>query len=215
MKIIRYFLKFLFGLFSLLIAYLIIAFIASNIQYPYSTNDEIKNNTVYISTNGVHTDIILHKDDVTDLLRTQLDLKPTTNYYAFGWGDKGFYLDTPQWKDLKVSTAINAAFLPSSTAMHVTGYIKTTPKWYTYSISNESLDKLKKYIESSFQINDLNIELIKGHSYGLNDRFFEASGNYSCFKSCNTWTNTALKQANIPTAIWTPFDWGVYKFIQD
>lgn len=32
------------------------------------------------------------------------------NYIAFGWGDKGFYLDTPTWADLKFSTAFKAAF---------------------------------------------------------------------------------------------------------
>jgi hypothetical protein len=46
------------------------------------------------------------------------------NYLAFGWGDKGFYLNTPEWADLKVSTALNAAFGLSSSAIHSTFYKK-------------------------------------------------------------------------------------------
>tara|TARA_B110000285_G_C14986507_1_gene544117 strand:+ start:213 stop:419 length:207 start_codon:yes stop_codon:yes gene_type:complete len=34
------------------------------------------------------------------------------------------FLDTPSWNDLKASTAINVAFLPSLTAMHVTYFLR-------------------------------------------------------------------------------------------
>lgn len=44
------------------------------------------------------------------------------NYIAFGWGDKGFYLDTPTWADLKFSTAFKAAFWMGQSAMHTTYY---------------------------------------------------------------------------------------------
>jgi hypothetical protein len=32
------------------------------------------------------------------------------SYVSFGWGDKGFYLDTPSWAELQPSTAFVAAF---------------------------------------------------------------------------------------------------------
>ena len=44
----------------------------------------------------------------------------TAEYLAFGWGDKGFYLDTPEWSDLKASTAFKAAFALGNSAMHTT-----------------------------------------------------------------------------------------------
>ena len=44
----------------------------------------------------------------------------TLRYIAIGWGDKGFYLDTPTWADLKFSTAFKAAFWLGNSAIHTT-----------------------------------------------------------------------------------------------
>ena len=46
----------------------------------------------------------------------------TLRYIAIGWGDKGFYLDTPTWADLKFSTAFKAAFWLGNSAIHTTFY---------------------------------------------------------------------------------------------
>ena len=43
-----------------------------------------------------------------------------------GRGDKGFYLQTPQWSDLKFSVAFNAVFDFSTAAMHATFYPQLT-----------------------------------------------------------------------------------------
>lgn len=196
----------------LLIAYLFVALLCSNISTKPSKHLNTKH-LVYVQTNGVHTDVIIPKEQIKQSLITNLQLSSNTNYYAFGWGDKGFYLDTPEWKDLKVSTAINAMFLPSETAMHVTGYSSTQGHWSKYSLDDEQLKNLLDYVYGSFKYKNDTVILIPNHSYGNNDHFFEAIGSYSCIKTCNTWTNKALKTADIPTAIWTPFDWGVYQFI--
>ena len=43
-------------------------------------------------------------------------------FVGLGWGDKGFYLETPTWADLKTSTALKAVSGYNTTAMHVTFY---------------------------------------------------------------------------------------------
>jgi len=45
--------------------------------------------------------------------------------------------------------------------------------------------------------------------YGNSDAFYEAKGSYSMFHSCNTWTNNALKAAQMPAGIWASFDKGI------
>ena len=83
---------------------------------------------IYINTNGVHTDIVVPikntvKDWTKDILYTHTTSKDSVaKYIAFGWGDKGFYLDTPQWSDLKASTAFKAAFYLGTSAMHTRFY---------------------------------------------------------------------------------------------
>ena len=48
-------------------------------------------------------------------------------HYAIGWGDRGFYLETPTWADLKASTALAAMFWPSGTVVHVTARREPAP----------------------------------------------------------------------------------------
>ena len=51
--------------------------------------------------------------------------------------------------------------------------------------------------------------MLQGYTYGNNDQFYEAVGSYSCFKTCNTWTNQALKESKLKACLWTPFDFGI------
>src|SRR5437868_2013363 len=65
---------------------------------------------IFILTNGVHTDIVVPvKTGVIDwsesiMYRYTSSNDTTAQLIAFGWGDKGFYLETPTWSDLKFST---------------------------------------------------------------------------------------------------------------
>ena len=179
---------------------------------------------IYIKSNGVHTDIIVPTKteymDWTTQLKPE-DFKQTAlNYIAFGWGDKGFYLNTPTWADLTFSTAFKAMFWLSSSAMHVTYYSNAPQKSElvrTIKISAEEYQKLVEYINASFQ-QDANHQyvLIRGYHYdGVNDNFYEAMGTYNLFKTCNGWTNKGLKVSGIRTCLWTPFDWGILNSIKE
>jgi hypothetical protein len=46
--------------------------------------------------------------------------------------------------------------------------------------------------------------------YGDNDAFYEAIGSYNLFKTCNTWTNNALKSCGQKACFWTPFESGIF-----
>ena len=48
------------------------------------------------------------------------DKDTTSKLLALGWGDKGFYLNTPTWDDLTFSTAFKAMFGLSTSALHTT-----------------------------------------------------------------------------------------------
>ena len=83
---------------------------------------------IYILTNGVHTDIVLPVKNEHYYWTSQLKFEHTKSkdttyqFVALGWGAKGFYLETPTWADLKVSTALRATSGLSSSTMHVTFY---------------------------------------------------------------------------------------------
>lgn len=178
---------------------------------------------VYVISNGVHTDVALPSNNIIKnwesvFSRSEfLASDSALNYVAFGWGDKGFYLNTPEWSDLKISTAFNAAFGLGGTAMHVQ-YIKEPQKLnqnkVQLKLSNTQYQKLVKYIEESFCYMDSCISKINHPGYGKNDLFYEANGKYSLIKTCNVWTNKALKKCGVKTGLWTPFASGLMSSIR-
>jgi hypothetical protein len=75
--------------------------------------DCVTDREIYITTNGVHLDIVLPVENVEPEFLSRLEILPGTKYVSFGWGDKEFYINTPQWKDLTLKTAFKALFLKS------------------------------------------------------------------------------------------------------
>ena len=209
----------LFGIFSFLVLYVVSVYFISKITVnsdlvKVEEQDAIP---IYILSNGVHTDIVVPiKNEIKDW-RNEIQFSQTKskdsmmNFIAFGWGDKGFYLYTPEWSDLKASTALKAAFGVSSSAMHTTFFkqLKESDDCKRILISKENYQKLVTYISESFN-NPTNPEWIKGHSYGKKDAFYEAKGSYSLFYTCNTWANNALKAANQKASLWTVYDKGIF-----
>lgn len=218
-KAFRIILKFVLVLLAFLLVYAIAIFFTSIISVNDTDEIEDKNIPIYILSNGVHTDIVVPlKNKIKDWSNeiSYLDTKAkdsTKNLLAFGWGDKGFYLDTPTWADLKFSTAVKAVTGISTSAMHVTFYgnLKENENCKQLLISESQYKKMIQYIENSFQLDSSNkIQRIGTHSYGKNDIFYEAKGSYNLFYTCNTWANQALKKSNQKAALWTVLDKGIF-----
>ncbi len=134
------------------------------------------------------------------------------SYISIGWGDKGFYLDTPTWAELKLSTALIAGFGLGNAALHITYYddIAEDDLTYKIKISKKQYNSIIDTIKNSLQYKDEKPINIKTTSqYGENDAFYEAIGSYSVFHTCNTWTNNTLKEANLPSSKWLVFDKGI------
>ena len=176
---------------------------------------------IYVQSNGVHTDVCLPVE-TTEI--NWLDFIPASafpadtkfEYVAIGWGDKGFFLDTPTWAELKVSTALNAAFLPSSTAMHVE--YKPQPaedenhrKVY---LDRDDYQALIRYVKKSFKLAGERIDLIPESGYTAYDNFYEANNSYHLFRTCNIWTNEALKSAHVRTGLFALFPDGIVSHLK-
>lgn len=185
-----------------------------------------KDISIYIKTNGVHTDIVVpvknNRMDWTRLIKYEnTDARDTTmQYVGIGWGDKGFYLQTPEWKDLKFSVAFKAMFHLGSSAVHATFYkqIITGDNCKEIKISNTEYDQLVHYIKTTFQTNtagnSIHITSVND-GYGATDAFYEANGKYDLFHTCNTWANNALKSCGQRACLWTALDGGIFYQYRD
>ena len=219
-KTFRFLGKMILALLIFVISYVFLAYVIPFIPVNTKDADPQEDVTVYIRTNGVHTDLVvpIHTEykDWSEMVKFS-DIKSQDNtmqFIGFGWGDKGFYLDTPEWSDLKFSTAFVAAFGLGSSAMHATFYkeIDESKDCVKLKISAQEYKKLIAYIEEKFKY-DANGKpiLIDATTYGQNDSFYEAKGAYSFFYTCNTWANNGLKAMDQKAALWTPSDFGIFQ----
>ncbi|MBQ0147414.1 MAG: TIGR02117 family protein [Flavobacteriaceae bacterium] len=204
---------------GLLVIYLLLAIVLPLIPINKTTSSNEDSITIYILTNGMHTDIVMPVESEVINWSEIIPFRDTKakqpmKYIAMGWGDKGFYLDTPEWKDLKFSTAFNAAFWLGDSAMHTTFYnqINESEECRKISISKEEYESLVNYLKNSFNY-DTNgkVKLIPTDMvYGNNDAFYEAKGTYSFLFTCNTWAADALKEANQTAPLWTAAQQGIF-----
>jgi uncharacterized protein (TIGR02117 family) len=177
--------------------------------------------TIYIKTNGVHTDIVVPvRNEIMDWSR-EVKFSNTTSkdstfkYLAMGWGNREFYLETPDWSDLKLSTAFKAMFALDGTALHTTFYYYLTEDETCRKIviSREQYKSLVDYITKTFQKDGDGhfMHIATNVHYEETDAFYEANGRYSLFNTCNTWANGALKVAGQKCCLWTIFDTGIFE----
>ncbi len=209
------------ALVAVVAVYMGVAFVLARIPVAKADPAAPADVEVFIFSNGVHSDLVLpvRNDQMNWSRQVRYDHTlandPTFNYVGIGWGDKGFYMDTPTWAQLKASTALRAGFWLSTTAMHATFYraadLGPGPACVALHLSRAEYARLIQYIQASFRHDAVGrVEWIPGHSYGRDDAFYEAHRTYSVLYTCNTWTNDALKVAGQKASLWTPFESGIF-----
>lgn len=209
-KITRRILKGIGFILAIPVTYIIVSVLLSMITVANDSPNAVKNNTIYLRTNGAHLDIILPKTVMTATLTHGLVTGVDDAYFAFGWGDENFYLNTPTWGDLTVSTACEALFMNSPALLHVTRYETPQANWIAIPASDDQIKKLCSYLQKTFTTDRAASKIIlPNKGYSTTDDFYRATGSYSCFKTCNSWVNTGFKESGLTACYWTAFDFGL------
>jgi uncharacterized protein (TIGR02117 family) len=207
------FFKYLFRLLLFVLGIIALYFIAALVlSYFPADVEEIpdeKSQIFYIQSNGSHLDIVLPVEEIDSAFRTQLQIPENTKYISFGWGNKEFYFNVPEWKDLSVGLAFRAAFMQLESAERVAYITRTHENWTTVKVAPAQIKKLNDFIFSSFIIHEKKLVKCVCPLDYQNVSFYDAKGNYSCINTCNVWVNDAMKAANVTTSVWSPFYFGV------
>jgi uncharacterized protein (TIGR02117 family) len=215
LKRILLWLRWLLVLPLLVLVYLGLAWVGSSISVNTGYESQLpKDKVVYLVSNGVHIDLVLPAEDLPTAWRDHLpDHMKNCMYHGFGWGDRGFYLNTPTWESLSLGTTARALLLPSPTVMHVSCYSKPDTTWKEVAmirLDRHQLDLLLKKIGTGFEKDTKDCwQRIEGESYGSTDMFYEGSGSYHAFFTCNNWAGHCLRKSDIPTVLWSPFPDGL------
>jgi uncharacterized protein (TIGR02117 family) len=212
-RLLKYFIA---GVVSVIATYLLVAALLSVWPVRHEPLNCQPTHKMFIASNGVHLDIVLPVSNLSKNLSTQLDFPFQAHYVSFGWGDKNFYVNTPEWSDLTLPVAFKAVFLNSESAMHVTFYRQKYTHWKKVELCPQQLDSLQNYVANSFKKDEAGRLIKTGFpGYSSADIFYEANGSFSLFNTCNVWTNSALKKLDIKTSVWSPFPFGVFHHLPE
>ncbi len=172
--------------------------------------------TIFVRSNGVHTWIVMPK------LTPQFDWRPFAppehlrdprygwgDHVAVGYGEREFYLNTPRWSDLRLSTAVRATLGFGDALMHVEHAHAPQPEEWQRPIrvTPAQYRRLATLVAASFRTRPDGATLpLLGRGYNDWDMFYEAHGGYSAILTCNEWTGRMLRGAGIRTGLWTPLE---------
>lgn len=156
--------------------------------------------TIYVGGHTRHASIIIDRRDF-DPVKTLDTLDFNGKYWLeFGWGDADFY----RAKGEDILLGLKALLFPTGAVMHVHGFNGSPASNFPKSeiielrLTPAGYDRLLAFIRSSFArgADGKTIPLDKG-LYGLS-RFYEGTGTYSMFDTCNTWVAKALAAGGFP-----------------
>lgn len=141
--------------------------------------------TVYLNDNGIHVDIVIPTG--TD---------QNEEYTSFGWGAEQFFIYIQEWDEAEYRHFLNVIVDGDKVVIRETKFNRIRDSWIPIPVSQEQIDLLRENIHNSYVYDD------KGHRIKVNDpinngTYYRATGEYSFFNTCNTWTNEMLKESKL------------------
>lgn len=204
------------GVVGFALAYLVAGLIGGAIPVNRAWTRADAGVRIYVMDNGIHTDLVLpifaEPDGWSNLVRPQDFADPATanaTHLSFGWGDRDFYLNTPTWWDVNPILVARAMVGAGETVVHVERMYEPQPGRSVRAVTlrPEEYARLAGFIRATFGEG----EPVPG--YGGSDVFYPGTGRYTLFNTCNNWTGRGLRTAGVTTGLWTPFTWGVMKWL--
>jgi uncharacterized protein (TIGR02117 family) len=215
---IRFLRRWLFRFIGLFVLFIILfalaAWILGNVpinqEFTHAEEDGID---ILLINNGVHVDLVLpiHEKEFSwmDYLMP-LDF-PAFNeryqYAAFGWGNRQFYMETQTWDDLKISNVLFAFAGLGETVVHVE--LLEDMDWQETKsrkirLSPNQFNRLCQFVSKTFKHNaEGSLVPIPNAHYHHRDAFYEATGQYHLFRTCNVWIGSALAHSGVRVGYWT------------
>ncbi|MEO7787455.1 MAG: TIGR02117 family protein [Sphingomicrobium sp.] len=195
--------------------YLLAALAGSIIPVNRGWREPTKGETVYLVSNGIHTDLILPAEaqglDWRPLLprRDFVRPDPIAQWIAFGMGERRVYLETPRWQDIRPRT-VWAALGGGERVMHVEWV--ADPSWHARAIRlrPEEYRRLWAAVRAGFRLDGTGRpQRIDHPGYGADDAFYRGVGRASAINTCNVWASDMLRLAGVRTSLWSPFAQGL------
>lgn len=156
--------------------------------------------TIYFIYRAWHTSILI--DAKTVALHSRHLQQETANqrYIRIGWGDGNYFTGKRQ----TFGSATKALIASSHSALQVIAY--SQPPFASIppetrvaiAVTDKGMRNLIRYLDESFALDEAG-QVIPLQAYVTDaGNFYQASGHYSLFSNCNTWSGRALQAAKLP-----------------
>lgn len=196
---------------ALVLVYLLAALIGAVVPANHHWRPPTNGVLLFVRSNGVHTSLVVPAHAAGVDWRGRIShIHPhrpigSDDHIAFAWGQREFYLHTPEWSDLRAGVAVRALLGLGGSLMHVEHIRAPDPhQWQRpLLLTPTQYRRLSHFIDASFAYPAGETPIIKG--YGPADGFVPARGRYHMFHTSNGWTGAALRHAGVRMGIWTPF----------
>ena len=165
--------------------------------------------TIWVESNGVHAGLVVPKQAAGVDWRPfapSMDLGDpgydNYRYLAIGWGERGFFLHTPSWADLRPWPVLHAAIGSGDTLLHIEHVPRPVAGADVRAVvlRPDEYRRLAAFIVAARAPGGR-----RWRGYGPYDVFYEARGRYDAVRTCNSWTGAALAAAGVRVGWWTPF----------
>lgn len=181
------------GVLAFYACFLLLGFVPVNRDYvPPAEGDGVR---IFVRSNEIHTDFVLPVVDEASGVDWR-ELFPPEHflgdiqgykYVAIGWGDRGFYIETPRWEDFQLANALRALFPNESVLRAEYLYDAASSESYReVQLSREQYRQLVEFIRGSVAGVDDQGHAIQAtsKSYHACDRFYVAVDSYHAFNTC-------------------------------
>lgn len=152
---------------------------------------------IYVMGHGWHTGIVVRRADIPRGIWPEHHDFPDATYVEVGWGDEDFY----RAAEPSFALALQAAFKSRGSVLHVVGMHVPPATYFPQSeivpirLSHDGLTRLSQFIHDTYRRDAEGKALRLGPGWYANSAFYQATGTYHLFNTCNTWVAKALRAA--------------------
>lgn len=156
--------------------------------------------TIYFIYREWHTSVLIDAKTISLHSRYLQQEAANQRYIRIGWGDGNYFTG----KRKTFGSATKALIASSHSALQVIAYAQ--PPFASIPpetrvpivITDKGMRKLIRYLDKSFALDEMG-QVIPLRAYVTDaGNFYQASGHYSLFSNCNTWSGRALQAAKLP-----------------
>ncbi len=165
-------------------------------KIPVTSTEHI----IYFIYRDWHTSILLDAKTVALHSRYLQQEAANQNYIRIGWGDGDYFTG----KSKSFGSATKALIASSHSALQVIAYMQPpfasipVETRVPITITDKGMRKLIRYLDKSFALDEAGRVIpLQAYVTGTGN-FYQASGHYSLFSNCNTWSGRALQAAKLP-----------------